>query len=134
MAKKDSRLDRWLVSTCTIERPVDQGGDPLGQPVELWIELLADEPCRLVNISPGSRPEEISDAMKVGAVLADYNLFLHSDRAVVFTERDRVRDVKTASGAIIVGGPLDVILVVDRFGRTGEPEYNILYLARRGQN
>ncbi len=125
-----TRIDRWLVHTCTIQRVSEGVLDPFGAPEETWADLRTDEPCRLYNISPRSRPREITDPVKQNAVVADYNMFIDSD--VEITELDRIKDITADTKSLIVG-PLDIVLINDHFGREGTREYTMLYLKRRGQ-
>lgn len=130
-----SRVGRWLVHTCTIERPRQSGNvDAFGSPVEVLSDepLLENIPCRLHNIAPASRPIEIWNPTVQEAVQAEYNLYIDQPE-VEFTPHDIVREVKDAAGKSLAEFPLDIVLVVPRYGRSGNEEYVILYAKRRGK-
>ena len=129
------RLSRWLVHTCTIARPRVTGNvDPFGTSVEVLptTPLLEDVPCRLHNIAPSSRPIEIWNPTIQEATQAEYNLYL-SHPGEALSTHDVIVEVKDAAGKLLAEYPLDVILVVPRYGRTGREEFVILYAKRRGQ-
>lgn len=129
-----ARIDRWLVHTCTIEKTVEAVVDPAGQPTESRTHFLPSQPCRLMNIAPQSRPREVTDPTKQSSVVADYNLFLRIDQDTEnVVERDVVSDIRDDRGHVLIEGPLDIILIVNRYGRDGQfEEYRMLYLKRRG--
>lgn len=130
-----TRVSRWLVHTCTIARPEATGNvDPFNTPEEkLSVKpLLEDVPCRLHNIAPASRPVEIWNPTVQEAVQAEYNLYLDQPQEEL-TTHDVIVEVKDAAGKLLAEFPLDIILVVPRYGRTGREEFIILYAKRRGR-
>jgi|SRR3990172_4293148 len=125
-----ARLDRWLVHTCTIERPSETLADPFGDPQEVVGVLQDNVPCRFINIAPTSRPGERQAPAYRGVTDADYNLYLTTD--TVLNERDQVSNVRDEEDRQLAIGPLDVELVINRYGRGGKEEFKLLYLKRRG--
>lgn len=129
------RLSRWLVHTCTIERPRATGNvDPFGTQVEELSNtpLLENVPCRLHNIAPSSRPVEIWNPTIQEAIQAEYNLYLSQPEEELSTH-DVIVQVKDAADKFLTQYPLDIVLVVPRYGRTGKEEFVLLYAKRRGR-
>jgi len=123
------RLDRWLVHTCTIERPTEVLADPFGTPEEISEILLEDIPCRFVNIAPVSRPEEKNTSLYRSVTSSDYDVYLSTN--TVITERDVVSNVRDKEGRQLAIGPFDIELVIERYGRDRRG-FTLLYVKRRG--
>ncbi len=76
-----------LINTCNIWRFTPGVADAYGNPAKAWVNILPDEPCRIMPAGMGNQPS--GREIRVGAevVIAHYKLFLGD---VGITEQDRV--------------------------------------------
>ena len=101
-----------LIHIADIKRyTLDGGTDTYGNPTGSWVNIYADEPCRIVSTT--------GREVKVGAevVISDWKLFI--DNSVNVTEQDRLDNVRLAStGAVIDSDTYEFLLVQPRANDT----------------